>query len=154
MLKIQIRARQKQITLQLKQIDKMIAVNEGLSRKFEILISIPGIGQATAFSMLIEMPELGTMTGKQAASLAGLAPISRQSGKWQGKERIQGGRAFFRRAMYMPALCIIRHNLSSKQKYDQMIKSGKPAKVAIMRKLVVLANALLRDDRIWAEKPT
>ena len=158
MLKIQIKARQKQITLQLKQIDKiiaeMIAVNEGLSRKFEILISIPGIGQATAFSMLIEMPELGTRTGKQAASLAGLAPISRQSGKWQGKERIQGGRAFFRRAMYMPALCIIRHNLSSKQKYDQMIKCGKPAKVAIMRKLVVLANALLRDDRIWAEKPT
>ena len=98
-LKIQIKARQKQITLQLKQIDKiiaeMIAVNEGLSRKFEILISIPGIGQATAFSMLIEMPELGTMTGKQAASLAGLAPISRQSGKWQGKERIQGGRRSF-----------------------------------------------------------
>ena len=84
-LKIQIKARQKQITLQLKQIDKiiaeMIAVNEGLSRKFGILISIPGIGQATAFSMLIEMPELGTMTGKQAASLAGLALISRQSGK-------------------------------------------------------------------------
>ena len=117
--------------------------------------------------MLIEMPELGTMTGKQIASLADLAPISPQSGKWQGnspqsgkwqgKERIQGGRAFFRRAMYMPALCIIRHNLSSKQKYDQMIKSGKPAKVAItaiMRKLVVLANVLLRDDRIWAKKPT
>ena len=115
------------------------------------------IGQATAFSMLIEMHELGTMTGKQAASLAGLAPISRQSGKWQSKERIQGGTAFFRRAMYMPALCIIRHNLSSKQKYDQMIKTGKPAKVAItaiMRKLVVLANVLLRDDWMWAEKPT
>ena len=80
-LKIQTKARQKQITLQLKQIDKiiaeMIAVNEGLSRKFGILISIPGIGQATAFSMLIEMPELGTVTEKQAASLAGLAPISR-----------------------------------------------------------------------------
>jgi transposase len=160
-LKMQIRARQKQITLQIKQIDKIIAKmidgNEDLSRKFEILISIPGIGQATAFSMLIEMPELGTMTGKQAASLAGLAPISRQSGKWQGKERIQGGRAFFRRAMYMPALCIIRHNLSSKRIYDQMIARGKPAKVAItaiMRKLVVLANVLLRDDRKWTEKPT
>ena len=98
-LKIQIRASQKQITSQIKQIDKIIAemidVNERLSRKFEILISIPGIGQATAFSILIEMPELGTMTGKQAASLAGLAPISRQSGKWQGKERIQGGRRSF-----------------------------------------------------------
>jgi transposase len=160
-LKMQIGARQKQITLQLKQIDKIIAKmidgNQELSRKFEILLSIPGIGQVTAFSMLIEMPELGTMTGKQSASLAGLAPISRQSGKWQGKERIQGGRAFFRRAMYMPALCIIRHNLSSKQKYDQMIKRGKPPKVAItaiMRKLVVLANVLLRDGRKWTEKPT
>jgi transposase len=71
--------------------------------------------------MLIEMPELGTMTGKQIASLADLAPISPQLGKWQGKERIQGGKAFFRSAMYMPALCTIRHNLSSKQKYDQMI---------------------------------
>ena len=76
----------------------MIDVNERLSRKFEILISIPGIGQATAFSIFIEMPELETMTGKQAASLAGLAPISRQSGKWQGKERIQGGRAHRRAA--------------------------------------------------------
>jgi transposase len=160
-LKIQIKARQKQITMQINQIDKIIAemigLDEILSRKFAILISIPGIGQATAFSMLIEMPELGTMSGKQAASLAGLAPISRQSGKWQGKERIQGGRAFFRRAMYMPALCIIRHNLCSKKKYDHLIKCGKPPKVAItaiMRKLVVLANALLRDDRIWAEKTT
>jgi transposase len=158
-LKSQIRARQKQISSQIKQIDtiiaEMISMDEELSRKFAILISIPGIGQTTAFSMLIEMPELGTMSGKQAASLAGLAPISRQSGKWQGKERIQGGRAFFRRAMYMPALCIIRHNLSSKQKYDQMIERGKPPKVAItaiMRKLVVLANALLRDDRTWADK--
>jgi transposase len=160
LLKTQIQARQKQIDMQLGQIDKIITAmveqDEVLSRKFAILVSIPGIGQSTAFSMLIEMPELGTMTGKQAASLAGLAPISRQSGKWQGKERIQGGRAFFRRAMYMPALCIIRHNLSCKQKYDQLIKSGKPPKVAItaiMRKLVVLANALLRDGRTWTEKP-
>ena len=160
-LKSQIQARKKQIDSQIKQIDKiiseMISLDEILSRKLAILISIPGIGQTTAFAMLIEMPELGNMSGKQAASLAGLAPISRQSGKWQGKERIQGGRAFFRRAMYMPALCIIRHNLSSKQKYDQMIERGKPAKVAIttiMRKLVVLANALLRDDRMWNEIPT
>ena len=58
-----------------------------------------GIAEATAWAMIIEMPELGTLDGKQAASLAGLAPISRQSGKWQGKERIQGGPAFLRRAI-------------------------------------------------------
>lgn len=101
--------------------------------------------------MLIEVPESGEMTGKQAACLAGLALISRQSGKWQGKERIQGGRAFFRYAMYMPALCVIRHILSAKQKYNQLVKAWKPPKVAltvILRKLVVVANALLRDRRI------
>jgi transposase len=125
-----------------------------LSARFDILTSIPGISRVTAFSMRIEMPELGTMSGKQAACLAGLVPISRQSGKWQGKERIQGRRAFFRRAMYMPALCVIRHDLSAKRKYDQLVKAGKPTKAvltAIMRKLVVVANALPRDGRKWSE---
>jgi transposase len=75
-----------------------VAQDEALSNKLAILTSIPGIAETTAFSMLIEMPELGTLEGKQAASLAGLAPMSRQSGKWQGKERIQRGRAFLRRA--------------------------------------------------------
>ena len=68
-----------------------VAQDETLSNKLAILISIPGIAETTAFSMLIEMPELGTLEGKQAASLAGLAPMSRQSGKWQGKERIRPG---------------------------------------------------------------
>ncbi len=158
LLKQQIKARLRQIEKQLEQIDdfitKMISQDDALFEKLAILISISGIAQVTAFAMLIEMPELGTMTGKQAACLAGLAPISRQSGKWQGKERIQGGRAHFRRAMYMPALCTIRHNLSYKEKYNLLIKAGKPAKVAltaIMRKLVVMANALLRDGRKWSQ---
>ena len=97
--------------------------------------------------MLIEMPELGTLEGKQAANFAGLAPISRQSGKWQGKERFQGGRAFLRRAIYMPALVATRYNPDLKAKYDQLIGAGKPGKVAIiaiMRKLLITANALLR----------
>ena len=99
------------------------------------------------------MPELGTLEGKQAASLAGLAPISRQSGKWQGKERIQGGRAFLRRAISMPALVATRYNPDLKAKYDQLICAGKPGKVAItaiMRKLLITANALLRDGRKWS----
>ena len=111
-----------------------------LSQKLAILISIPGIAEATAFAMLIEMPELGSLDGKQAASLAGLAPISRQSGKWQGHERIQGGRTFLRRAIYMPALAAVRFNRDLKAKFDQLIAAGKPAKVAlvaIMRKLIV-----------------
>jgi transposase len=133
---------------------KRVAQDEALSNKLDILTSIPGIAETTAFSMLIEMPELGTLEGKQAASLAGLAPMSRQSGKWQGKERIQGGRAFLRRAIYMPALVATRYNPCLKAKYDQLIRAGKSGKVAltaIMRKLVVMANALLRDGRKWSE---
>src|ERR1700732_4884721 len=94
--------------IQIRQVDAAIAEkvtqDETLSNKLAILISIPGIAETTAFSMLIEMPELGTLEGKQAASLAGLAPMSRQSGKWQGKERIKGGRAFLRRGLYTPPL--------------------------------------------------
>ena len=87
-----------------------VAQNAAMSRKLAILVSIPGIAETTALSMLIEMPELGTLEGKQAASLAGLAPISRQSGKWQGRERIQGGPTVLRRAIYMPALVATRFN--------------------------------------------
>jgi len=158
LLKSQINARIKQTEIQTRQVDdaiaREVAKDEALSHKLAILISIPGIAETTAFSMLIEMPELGTLEGKQAASLAGLAPVSRQSGKWQGKERIQGGRAFLRRAIYMPALVATRHNPDLKAKYDQLIRAGKPGKVAltaIMRKLIVTANALLRDGRKWSE---
>lgn len=158
LLKNQINARLKQIEIQIRQVDAAIAekvqLDEALSNKLAILISIPGIAKTTAFSMLIEMPELGTLEGKQAASLAGLAPMSRQSGKWQGKERIQGGRAFLRRAIYMRALVATRCNPGLKAKYDQLIRAGKSGKVAvtaITRKLIVMANALLRDDRKWSE---
>ena len=94
LLKNQINARLKQIKIQIQQVDaaitEKVAQDEALSNKLDILTSIPGIAETTAFSMLIEMPELGTLEGKQAASLAGLAPMSRQSGKWQGKERYGG----------------------------------------------------------------
>jgi len=158
LLKRQAMARLRQIEGHIQEIDAAIADavarDPMMTRRLAILISIPGIAEATAFAMLIEMPELGSLEGKQAASLAGLAPISRQSGKWQGHERIQGGRTFLRRAIYMPALAAVRFNRDLKAKFDQLIAAGKPAKVAlvaIMRKLIVLANALLRDGRPWSE---
>src|ERR1700758_5691127 len=158
LLRNQINARLKQIEIQIRQVDaaiaEKVALDEALSNKLPILISIPGIAKTTAFSMLIEMPELGTLEGKQAASLAGLAPMSRQSGKRQGKERIQGGRALLRRAIYMPALVAKRYNTCSKAKNNKLHRAGKSGKVAvtaIMRKLIVMANALLRDGRKWSE---
>ena len=137
------------------EIESRIEADPELSRRFAILLSIPGIARVSAFTLLIEMPELGAMDAKQAASLAGLAPVARQSGRWTGRAFIRGGRASLRQAMYMPALVAMRFNPDLKAKYRQLIDAGKPAKVAItaiMRKLIVLANALLRHGRSWREK--
>jgi transposase len=101
------------------------------------------------------MPELGALEAGQAASLAGLAPVARQSGRWTGRAFIRGGRAAVRQAVYMPALVAARFNPDMKAKYRQLIDAGKPAKVAltaVMRKLVVLANALLKANRTWSPK--
>ncbi len=151
----------------LKQIERQIGAIEAvimerlqadpdLARRLSILTSIPGISRITAFALIIEMPELGAIQAGQAASLAGLAPVARQSGRWTGRAFIRGGRASLRRALYMPALVAARFNPDLKTKYDQLREAGKPAKVAItaiMRKLVVLANALLSKNRRWTLKP-
>ena len=82
--------------------------------------------------------------------------MTRQSGQWRGKAFIQGGRKFLRDALYMPALVAIRFNPDMKQKYDAMRQAGKPAKVAItaiMRKLIELANTLIKQDRKWSPIP-
>ena len=127
-----------------------------MQARFDILVSIPGVGEATAFALLVEMPELGALEPKGAASLAGLAPIARDSGQHRGKRCIRGGRAPVRQALYMPALVAVRFNATMKAKYETLPAAGKPPKVAlvaIMRKLLILANALLRDGRTWTPKP-
>ncbi len=128
-----------------------------LEDRIRRLMTIPGIGRLTATTMLIDMPELGHLDSKKIAALAGLAPMTQQSGKWQGKERITGGRASLRRAIYMPALVAIRFNKDFKTVYDHLLKAGKAKKVAItavMRRIVILANTLLREERDWQpERP-
>jgi transposase len=113
------------------------------------------VGEATAFAMLVEMPELGALEHKCAASLAGLAPMARDSGQHRGKRFIRGGRAPLRQALYMPALAAVRVAAAMKTKYEALLAAGKPPKVAliaIMRKLLILANALIRDRRTWTPK--
>jgi transposase len=132
-----------------------IEADADLASRFAILTSIPGVSAVTAFALLIAMPELGALDAGQAASLAGLAPIARQSGRWTGRSFIRGGRADVRQALYMPALVAARFNPDMKAKYTHLIETGKPAKVAltaIMRKLVVLANALLKSNRPWTPR--
>ncbi len=150
-----------QIDRQLKRVDteiqKLLESREDLKRRFEILTSIPGIANITAAGLIAHMPELGSLTGPRAASLAGLAPVTRESGTWKGRSFIQGGRENVRRLLYMPAVAAIRCNPDLGAKYTALRDAGKPAKVAItavMRKLIVLANALVQQDRRWTPRPT
>jgi len=134
------------------EIAAVIAADEKLARRHDIITSIAGLGTLTANQIVATMPELGSLDNKQAASLAGLAPVARQSGQWKGKSFIRGGRANVRQALYMPALVAARFNPDLKAKYQQLVAAGKPAKIAIttvMRKLVVIVNALLKADRLW-----
>lgn len=158
-LKRQSKARLEQIKRQLTELEEALLdlarQCPKRARAFDILCSIPGLGRVTAVAILVECPEIGTMTRKQIASLAGLAPMARQSGQWRGKAFIQGGRKFLRDALYMPALVAARYNPDLRQKYQAMISQGKPAKVALtalMRKLIELANTLVQKDREWTPK--
>ena len=139
------------------QLQSLCLADAALAPRLAILMSIPGIAQATAVSLLVDMPELGSLDQSQVASLAGLAPVARDSGTSRGRRTIRGGRAHVRQTLYMPAMVAARFNPDLKAKYQALLGAGKPAKVAltaIMRKLVILANALLRDQRHWTPKPT
>lgn len=149
----QLRQSDRQLAAIEAEIMALIKADPDLACRFAILVSIPGVSAITAFALIIDMPELGALSNGQAASLAGLAPVARQSGKWTGRAFIRGGRANVRHALYMPALVAMRFNSELKAKYEQLKAAGKASKVAItaiMRKLIVLANALLRDNRKWS----
>ena len=134
------------------EIAKLIRADATLARTDQILTSIPGISHTTSATMLAELPELGSLESREVASLAGLAPMARESGTWKGKSFTQGGRTRLRSGLYMAALAASRHNADLRTKYLQLRSAGKPHKVAltaIMRKLIILANTLVKQDRTW-----
>ena len=158
-LKRQTKARLAQVERQIAELDAEIAAlieaHQTTARNRDILCSMPGIGTVTAAAVLTLMPEIGALDRKQVASLTGLAPSTRQSGQWQGKAFIGGGRKPLRDALYMPALVAMRFNPDLKARYEHLRAAGKPAKVAIvavMRKLIEMANALVKADRKWTPK--
>ena len=119
-----------------------------LDARLQKLEAITGVGTITALGVLAELPELGTLNRRQAAALAGLAPHPRESGQWHGRRSIGGGRAPVRRALYMAALVAARSNRQLKEFYQRLRAAGKPAKVAltaVMRKLIVLMNHILKN---------
>ena len=134
------------------EIAKRVKADPGLARRYAILLSIPGIGPVTATTLLVDLAELGRCSGKAASLLAGLAPIARDSGQRAGERRIRGGRAGPRTALYMAALTAARHDPDLSAFYKRLRDAGKKPKialVAVMRKLVVLANTLIKEDRLW-----
>jgi len=111
-----------------------------------------GIGPVVARTLLAELPELGTLDRQQVAALAGVAPLNQDSGQHRGPRRIWGGRAPVRTALYMAAVSAIRCNPTIRALYTRLRATGKPAKVALvagMRKLLTIANAMLRDATPW-----
>lgn len=121
-------------------------------RKGELLRSIPGFGPVISATLMADLPELGALDNKAIASLAGVAPHIQQSGAQAGRAHIQGGRPCVRAALYMAALSAVRHDAGFKADYKAMRAAGKPAKVvliAIARKLIVAANAILKHGEPW-----
>lgn len=117
-----------------------------------LVTSVPGVGPATARVLIAELPELGQLNRREIASLVGLAPFTRQSGKWRGQSFIGGGRTTVRAALYVAALVASRFNPILAKVYRAMLDAGKPkmvALVAIARRLLVILNAIVRDQKPW-----
>lgn len=118
----------------------------------KLLESVPGIGKVTSLLLVADLPELGTLSGKQIAALVGLAPMNADSGRKRGKRRTRGGRARVRKGLYMATLTAVRCNPVVSGFYRRLVAAGKPFKVALvacMRKLLLMVNAMVRDGRGW-----
>ena len=123
--------------------------------KESLLRSVPGIGPVSSITLLSGLPELGKLTGKEIASLVGVAPLNRDSGSFRGRRKVWGGRRKVRQSLYMAALVASRTNPVIKAFYDRLVGSGKDKKVALtacMRKLLIILNSMVRKGTYWDER--
>jgi transposase len=133
-------------------IDTLVRGSPAWREKEDLLVTFPGVKNTLARTFLAEVPELGRLTRREIASLAGLAPYTRRSGRWIGRSMIGGGRAPVRAALYMAALSAIRCNPVLKGFYQRLLSDGKPkmvALIAVARKILTILNAMLRDQKQW-----
>jgi len=141
-----------QVTQIEQKIVKLIESCPEYQAKNTILQSMKGIGQIASASIISNLPELGYMTSKQAGSLVGVAPMNRESGRYKGQRKIQGGRHQVRTVLYMAMMSAIQSNPTFKAMYQRLVAAGKPKKVAIIacvRKMIVILNSMLRDGVMW-----
>jgi len=122
------------------------------SEKRELLISTPGVGNTLVYTLLADLPEIGTLNNKEIGALVGVAPMNRDSGSLRGKRKIKGGRASVRTILYMATLSATQCNPVIKNFYKKLVEQGKHKKVAIvacMRKFITILNAMVRDKKEW-----
>ena len=136
-------------------LSKLIEKCSEYRAKNSILQSMPGIGNVVAFNLLSDMPELGYLTNKEAASLIGVAPFNKESGSYEGQRNIRGGRHKIRTVMYMAMMSAMQCNPVFKSTYQRLVAAGKPKKTAIIacvRKMVIILNSMVRDGVMWDPK--
>jgi transposase len=140
---------------QMRNIAKRLCAHDDLARRFELVLSVPGIGERTALALLIRMPELGRISREEAAALAGLAPFDHDSGKYKGQRHIAGGRGRLRRSLFAAALpAAFRWNKALIDLYARLIAKGKAhnaALIACARKLLIYANIVVQRGTPWTE---
>lgn len=145
---------EKQLKALEKELFTSIAADKELSAKESLLCSVKGVGKVTALTLITQLPELGHLNQRQIAALAGVAPFNRDSGQWRGQRTIWGGRSTVRTALYMSALVATQFNPVIKKYYERLCAAGKKKKVALvacMRKLLVILNAMVKNNTLWKE---
>ena len=133
-------------------LDEAVQVQSAWQQQFEQLIAVPGLGPTTVYTLLADLPELGKLSAREISALVGVAPFNRESGKLRGRRRIKGGRASVRTTLYMASLSAVRFNPPIRAFYARLLAQGKHKKVALtacMHKLLVMLNAMVRDDAEW-----
>lgn len=149
-----IKALDKEVEWVNKQLSKEISEVTEWQQTYDLLKSVPGVGDGVAHTLLGELPELGSLTARQVGALCGLAPYNRDSGQMKGKRRIKGGRAPIRTMLYMAMMSAIQHNPVMKKFFNKLVATGKHKKVALtacMRKMMTILNAMIRDGKRWQE---
>lgn len=151
-LKASIKRLTKEIDAINKELESCIYTDPETKENAKIIESTPGIGKVTTAMLLTELPEIGTLTRRQIASLTGVAPIARDSGVFKGKRMTGGGRCGIRAKLFMPTLVAIRHNKHIRIFYERLIEAGKTKRTAIiacMRKLLTIINVMVAKKECW-----
>ena len=133
-------------------LDQAVRNSELFRQQSALLTSVPGVGRVLCVTLLARLPELGRLNRAEAAKLVGVAPLNHDSGRLRGVRMIAGGRAALRRMLYMAALSAIRANPVLRAYYRHLRELGKPGKVAlvaVMRKLLLMLNAMLKTQTPW-----